>query len=1128
MRFHVLATLALAEMRLSRRLLRYWIFALLAVGSGLLVYLYYCTLHAFFSSFSATAASIGPRYLIGAMGLYFLALFMAGLVFLAFDVRARDRREGIVEVLDSRPYSNAELLTGRFLGLLLMAWIPAFLMVFLMEVLGFLLPALGAPIGETLEPFSLVGFLFSMCLPALAWTTALTFFVTLLVRHRLVASLLSLLLIGASIWASFRLPPVASVFFDVGGTYVVTFPSDMLPGVVDFMGLLQRCGILVLSLAFLALAVLIHPRRDGGSTSKKAAAATLLMLLGIGLLGASATLRFNRLDQLQRWRRAHEAEADRAGPDILEISGSIRLDPGHEMHEDLKLRLRTETDLEELLFTFNPGLKVTELDVAGKPCEFHQADGFLRIDLPLGAGEEAEIHLVAGGRLDTRFGYLDAVRTPEKLPGYQAQLYLLGFERAINDSDCMVLMPGVAWLPISGSAVESKNAPDPGRDFFDVDLEVEIPEALQLVGPGIVSGETSADGFRKVWIRPGEVLDGVALVAAEYVEKHVKIEGVDFALYLSPKHAGATDSLAEARDEIVSRVSKRLRRLHDAGQDYPYPAFSLVEVPNVLRGFGGGWRLPSVLAPPGMMFLRELGFPTARFDAPFRDRSKFKDVEGGVAGAKARRVEDFFANDFSGGNLFAGFGRSLLSARTGCSGRGSAAVDWSLDSLQILVLSGVRSYFSAHLFTPEMNGVIGKAIQHYIFSGRKGHFADSVINAFNSRPKVWSSVMDRDLLHMDPWEDPQGMIDALSLKAGTLGQVLYDALGEEGGAALLARLMNRRHGQHFSMEEFLGMLDEEDPALGAIAKNLLESTGLPGFVAGDTKLFRLEDDAQGLPRYQLELRISNPEEAPGVFRMAYVLGTGDTEEETRSKPIPIGAGTTLRWSKILSSLPHDLRLLPYVSLNRRDFEIPLPECDAKKIVDAPGHDGVEILPLEEIAEEGIIIDDLDEGFSVEQGQSSGFRLRAKLSKKEEMDGGLPVDNFGPMPRRFSRAEAASAWGRYRHTVAWTRKGAGKARAIFSTTIPSAGEWRLEIHLPSKSRFRFAPKFGSWKVDVVNGGQKHSLSFDAENGETGWNLVDSIHLEAGDLRVEIPDSGTGMIVVADAIRLLPQEISGETP
>ena len=262
--------------------------------------------------------------------------------------------------------------------------------------------------------------------------------------------------------------------------------------------------------------------------------------------------------------------------------------------------------------------------------------------------------------------------------------------------------------------------------------------------------------------------------------------------------------------------------------------------------------------------------------------------------------------------------------------------------------------------------------------------------------------------------------------------------------------------------------------------------------------------------------------------MSYALGTGDAEEETRSKPIPIGARMTLRWSKILSGLPHDLRLLPYVSLNRRDFQIPLPGCDAKKTVDMPGRDGIEVLPFEEIKEEGIIIDDLDEGFSVEEGERSGFRLRAKLSRKQEMDGGLPVDNFGPMPRSFSRAEAASAWGRYRHTVAWSRKGAGKARAVFETTIPTAGQWRLEIHLPSKSRFRFAPKFGTWKVDIVNGGRKYSMSFDAENGETGWNPVDAISLDAGELRVEIPDSGTGMIVVADAIRLIPQEQSGGTP
>jgi len=1126
MRIDVLWAIMSAEMRMTRRLLRYWIFAVLAVTAGVGVFLYYCGLHAFFSSYSATAASIGPRYLISAMGLYFLLFFMVGLVFLGFDIRARDRREGVVEVLDCRPISNAELLTGRFLGQLLMAWIPAVIMVLLMEGLGFLLPALGAPIGETLEPWSLIGFLLIMCLPALAWALAVTYFITLLVRHRLAASLLSILVIGGGIWVSFRLPPVWSVFFDVGGAYIVTFPSDMVPGLVDLQGFLQRSGILILAGAFLALAVLVHPRLDSTRKGKKLAVAFVSLIFGLGILGMSAVPRFLGQDQIHRWRAAHEALQDQPRPDILKISGKVGINPGGDLREDLNLTVSSATDLETMVFSLNPGLEISELTAAGRKLEYQQGDGLLEVSERLSAGETMALHLVAEGALNTDFGYLDSSRTPEELPAYQAQLFLLGFRRAINDSRCVALMPGVAWLPISGVDLDRGKARDQGRDFFDLDLNVELPDQFLVAGPGLGEDESIVDGRRHVRFRPGAPLDGVALIASRFIKKEMTIKGVQFKLLLSPKHASNFEALDGAMNEIRSRVSRRIDQLHQAGLDYPYSALSLVEVPNSLRGFGGGWRLASVLDPPGMILLRELGFPTARFDIPFRDPAKFKDREGGVASAQADRLEEFFINDFSGGNLFSGVGRSMLLAQTGCRGEGSAAVEWSLDSVETLLLSGVRSYFSAHLFSPEMNRAIGGAIQHFVLQGRKGHFADSVIEVFQSRPQVWSAVLKTELSKMEPCEHPQESIDALSLKAGALSQAIFDTLGPEGSSALTAHLRSRFHGECFTLDDYIQSLGEENPQLALIADNLIRGRGLPGFTCRRTELDRIADDGEGLPQYQLLLEIANPEDAPGVFRLHYALGDSDSPEIVDTKPIPIESRSAVRYTTVLSGIPRNLLLEPYISLNREAFQIPLPEVKTGVKKQQDGVEGIETVPIEKEKSDSVTVDDLDENFSIEGGDgASGFRLRAKKAKKEELDCGLPVDDFGPVPARWSRATRASAWGQYRHTVVWTRKGKGLRKAVFKAEIPKSGEWQLEIHLPSKSSFPFTRKWGCWNMNLVGGGNTRSLSFDAENANGGWNLVDVFRLEAGEIKLEIPDSGSGMVVIADAVRFNPTSKEG---
>ncbi|RLE31418.1 MAG: hypothetical protein DRJ61_11360, partial [Acidobacteria bacterium] len=309
MRKDVVLSVMRAELRLTRRLVRYWIFLTLALVSGLVIYLYYSVLHAIFSSYSATAASIGPRFLIGSMGLYYVAFFLFGLVFMAFDVRARDVRERMVEVLDARPMTTPELMVGRFTAQLLAAWVPALVMVALMQLLGFALPALGAPIGQPLQPTSLVMFTLFMCLPAMAFGLALTYLVTLLVRNRLIAAVVTIGVLVGIIWASLKVSPVASVLLDVSGMYSVVFPSDILPAMVDLVGLLQRLGYLVAASGLLALAVAVHPRLDGGSRRFRAALGAGLMTVAVVLLGAGAFLRASNISQLDSWLAAHEDRA---------------------------------------------------------------------------------------------------------------------------------------------------------------------------------------------------------------------------------------------------------------------------------------------------------------------------------------------------------------------------------------------------------------------------------------------------------------------------------------------------------------------------------------------------------------------------------------------------------------------------------------------------------------------------------------------------------------------------------------------------------------------------------------------------------------------------------------------------
>ena len=112
---------AAAQVRTARRLARTWVFAVLAVGLNLAVFGFYAYLEASYSPDLTGRSSW--RLLMGQFGTYLLTTVAAGAVFLGVDVRARDDRVGMTEVLDSRPLSNPVLIGGQVAGLALTAWL---------------------------------------------------------------------------------------------------------------------------------------------------------------------------------------------------------------------------------------------------------------------------------------------------------------------------------------------------------------------------------------------------------------------------------------------------------------------------------------------------------------------------------------------------------------------------------------------------------------------------------------------------------------------------------------------------------------------------------------------------------------------------------------------------------------------------------------------------------------------------------------------------------------------------------------------------------------------------------------------------------------------------------------------
>jgi ABC-type transport system involved in multi-copper enzyme maturation permease subunit len=1138
MNWSMMFAVARAEMRSNRRLFRYWLFAVLAVIVGVSMFGQFTFLHGAFSHLSATIGSMGPRYLIAAVGIYLILIFLVGLIFLAFDVRARDERDHMAEVLDSRPLTNAEFLLGKVIGLVLLSWMPVLFIALLFQGFGLIATIGGWPVGEAVEPRSLIGFLFQM-LTVLSLWCAVIVFVAVLVRNRLAVAAIVLGLLGLQIWAFLKVPLYLSPMVSVLPTFDMA--SDVLPRFIPDGEWMRILAQWVLAAAFISFALAVHPRRDDSTTTRNAGVGALCIAFAAGLMAvyfAQATAMFDRQDI---WRAAHEAKQDQPRPDVQRISGVVVFDPGSSVNLDLDLAVRSDQPLQTLLFSLNPGLNVDQLQIAGSDVPFTHDNGLLEIALPqsLRPGADLTMNLVASGSPDIFFGYLDTFFNFLRGDFSKGQLGMLGIQTSVFDSKFVAMMPGAHWIPSSGTDVPQSDPRKHPHDYYLLDLEVEIPADWLVAGPGRRQEVSSNEDTRRVRFNPDSPVPHVGLIASEFARREMSVGDVTFEVLFHPSHTRNLDFFAEAVEPMKDRIGEVLDTAQSMGLPYPYDNVTLVETPNVLRGYGGGWRMDTVQAMPGVMMIRENSFPTSRFEALYANEQATAELvastEGGLAADKLKNLERYFENDFSGGNVFTGGARNFMQFQTSAVGEGAHALNFILDELTSRLLTGRHGYFSAHEFDESMNLVMGQVIQD-MMSGRSNSIAQSVQRAATDRPSVWDRALGNALASLEPNDDPRQSLNVLVMKSEAIANSMLDGLGREKTAALLSQLLREFRGQHFHVTDFYRIAIDQGIDLQAIAGDWLYDASLPGFLASTVTSVRLQDDELGNPRYQTRVHIRNDENTPGLVKLNYQwYADKKTPIWDNTEPVRIAANSSVEVGIVSSSPLGQLFLAPYLSLNRQDLKLSVPNVDSKQLVDDEQLLGAIPSEWRPMVTDDIVVDDLDAGFAVIKDGS--FEEPERIggpfgnSFAVDMDQGLPEFKamFGTT-EIWSRSTYNESWGKYRHTHALVGKGEEARRAAFTTELPHAGRWRLSYYLGLQSGKTAkrgpgpggltARMLGKYDMALITDDEKRDIEFDGAAAQPGWNDLGEFQLEAGEARLEISNSTTGFVVIADAIRWRP--------
>ncbi len=1155
MRFLRIWSLAAAEMRSCRRLARTWVFIVIAVLAAVGQWIQLTVVHQFGSSISPSAGMFGPRYLMAAFSSMLVLVFTLGILFLAFDIRSRDIRDRIGEVMDSRAVSNFELVVGRLLGIVLLLSIPCFVVVLLLSGYGVIAEMFNLGFGSAIEPASVLSFLVWDIVPNLMLWGSITIFLAIVLRYRLLVVLVGLALMIAWFFFSVRLPVfvAASLATTSSGT---TWPSDLVPVFFSTDILINRASIVVLSIGFLALAAACHPRQVGSRARMTWAGTGVASFVAVALsLGSLVYSKLLDVKKFENWAAVHEQHQLHSATDIQSVRGTVDIRPGNSIHLDLTLTLKSlgGSSDDSWLLSLNPGFRIDELTVNGAASSDHTfEDGLLWIPASRD-GSDPEVRIVAQGKPDARFAYLDSKIVLSKGSAWNTQqLGMFGYESIKFSPGYFALLPGASWFPSSGAAYGKTDWDVRARDFFDLDIEVLAPKGWIVAGPGTREPITKQkrEGFR---FNPTAPVPEFALIGAKFDRRSLVVGGIEFELLMGKKHSKNMEQLVRVVPSLEEWIEERLAILNQSGLEYPYGTLSFVEVPLPLRVYGDGWRMGSVYAQPGIQMFRESGLSLARFDGPISHREAAQTDETQIPKFILAMLRRFFESDYQGGNPLITVGFNLVNYQTTPTGPGATALSYVIDELATKLATEGDGYFSIYEgSTPRGFNQMNNATMIRIGGGGANQSSINFRQMFSDRPSVWEHVLETPLNDIDFHTDPGSAYHALLLKGYPIARSLIDGFGEEAVGNLLRELVSRYSGTTYTAEQFSQTAVDLGMDIESLLGNWLSTTGLPGFVVGESDVVRLESKESGESVYQSTFLIRNDEPVPGVIRIGYEYDSGDKKWNflDLNKPLRVDASSSIRIAHQSAEPPLVAVIEPYLSLNRDAVRVAFP-----KLEDYEPKEG-ETLPFMVDTDwrgpdpDSVIVDDLDDGFAVDKDRIGSKEdemppwLRAMIGMPDpEFDRGLPAGDLG---RRIGLDFGQGAWlrnygsgafGKYRPTYASSYGGPEGASSTFAAMLPHEGTWRLEYHLPWKGKSEYSisgPFFsvstsqrsevGQFQIVVNLGDDEESIEFDGDSSKSGWNELGEFDVTDRLVDVTVTTERWSN-VIADAVKWTPVS-SGE--
>ena len=1148
---HRIFSLTQHELRTLRRLTRFWTIVFVLTVYLVLGYAVSCLFMVHHAPSSPTFGANSPLYALSGIDPKFFLLFQMATLALVFDTPHRNVRCNIQEVIDSRPASSFEYLLSRVLSVVFLMWLVMLFNVLAMQIVGLLAETIRWEFVGTFQLHSVFNLtVFDAPVHLLFWSS---FFVLLctFTRFRLLTLLCGLMSIlvwfGMSHNVSFAMHSLISPSSNDS-----LFVSDLIPELAPLPTLWLRGATVIGSLALLVVSSTLKNRIDRPSPFLRMTQGSTLLILAVTVFIVGAKILMTPYDLTARWKEDHAKQSWNDTLDLLSMAGTMIINPHRQLKIDLTLTysLKSSHTEDRLLFSMNPGLKIQSLKWNGQDKRYTFRNGLLELyDINhLDTKTTHTMRVVTQGVPDPRFAYFDSAIDIFSDRHFPRQLVrLFGKDGTIFHKNFIALMPGAHWYPKQGTVKDLGPWSTLSRDYFDVDLKVDlVADHWQLVASTEFSSNTSeTSNYHLHSLVP---VPELAIFASRFHKVSKSIDEFTLDIYTHASHAENLKLLDELDYTLGVKVQKLLTTDTNIDVLYPRKQIAMVEVPRRLRTIGGGWRMDSLQAFPGIVLMKEHSFPKTKFKLLFdRLRARKRDFD---STDQIDRLTRYFSYGLGSENPLMDAPKHNWLHVTSAVGEYALVLDLVAMELIALLRSTDNGFFSIYSTSHIVNRTILSPFAAVDALADAYTFFNSlstwVRKTRSFEVKYGSRLSVQDIIERVGFTDVpssfghQYDFELVLHKSREIALGLLSVNKSQNVNNWLKAMLQSFQGRNYDYEEMLDLAKSHKILIEPFLTEWVTSSALPGYIVSNAVCARIADNDQKKSRFQTTFQIKNVQPVSGFVHVSYPteesVHNDYPEYVTWDEAILMEKNSAKRVNlETFYELPN-VRLEFGLSLNRDPLIIATSNAELLVEQGAPFVQSSHWSP-ESV---GIVVDDLDPGFSIPElkdvprsQKSIGlFRWIQTLDGEAVVEFDHYLPKYDVSYERFYRyhwtrvvsdSQRTGGYGRFRRTwaeVLVDSRNKYPPPAKFSVKIPKTMNWKLEYYAPMLAHDIYD---GPFPLRFTISDNSKQIVHDIRKGKwkRGWNTVGVFDLVEGNVDVAVSISGRvpspGDLLFADAIR-----------